>query len=162
MITENLETLRLIVGDEKIRKKSYGEQLKCLIKGVNYFSQNSDGRLTIEIYILSLFYEQVKKAYPRLSEKQLMDRVAELFADDTASTETNENIKKFVLEEARKFILTTIVKAAKDLDSKNDELYIPANNQTDNFEIHDQKVALRTVAIAMVFIFLSALIFSML
>lgn len=129
MILEKMKNIRLILGDEEINKMSYSNQLKCLIGGLTYFSENAEMLMEMQAHILSLFYKHLKKKYPKMSDKQLVKLSSELFSENKVSTKTNENIKKLVIQEYRKFFANVIVKSAPKAESKNDELHIVAENK---------------------------------
>ena len=155
---EKMENIRLILGDEKINKMSYSDQLKCLIGGLSYFSEDSEMLTDLQVYILSLFYKQLKKKYPKMSEKRLMSMSGTLFSENKVSTKTNENIKKQVLQEARKFFAKILVKSAQKNKLSKDELHISSINKQDNMEIDESRNFFMALILALAVIFLLVLL----
>lgn len=134
MITEMVKNICLVLGNDEIKKMSYGDQFGCMTEGLHRLFNDYDTEIQFKAYILTLFQKQIKKKYPKLSKKQSMDLAAKLFTERKVSTKKNEDIKKYVLEEARKFFAKTLAKVAEKNKTTKDELHISNKKSKNNAE----------------------------
>ena len=154
MILEKMKNIRLILGDEEINKMSYSNQLKCLVGGLTYFSENAEMLMDMQAHILALFYKHLKKKYPKMSGKQLVKMAGNLFSENKVSTKTNESIKKLVIQEYRKFFINALLKSAQKNESSNDELHISAIDNKIDTEIEKSydTLIIKWVGVALLFL----------
>lgn len=158
-MTNIAKNICLVLGNDKIKKMSYSDQLKCMTEGLENLFKDYDTEIKFKAYILTLFQEQIKKKYPKLSKKQSWDLAKKLFTEHKVSTKKNEDIKKYVLEKARKFFAKTLVKVAEKSKSTKDELHISHKNSQHYTETREQGNAV-FVIVVLVVVFLLILLFA--
>ncbi len=152
-LTETLENICFILGNDKIKKMSYNDQLEYMIKGLNRFFNDYDIEIKSKAYILTLFQNQIKKKYPKLSKKQSMDLAIKLFTERKVSTKKNEDIKKHVLDEARKSFAKILAKVAEKSQTTKDELHISNKNSELTIRAYEHgKFIFAVIVLAIVFI----------